>query len=194
MKLFKRKAAKSLGSRKRSLGSLSKSSPRSTVSLAEQFKDSVDAAQLDLLVDLNEEFFQDSYLLVQTLSTRDSFVAGKIKRYVDILVRLHARYATEVDEVKTLRLKVRTADEKLELALRTTSTSEAVMEKLRESLEEAWRNEDVTKNREEMRQIQLLALGRTDQPESSKMATEQSHTGWGFHIHMGFYSSFFSVL
>ncbi|KAH8355938.1 hypothetical protein KR200_003293, partial [Drosophila serrata] len=151
----------------------SKTSLSSNTYLAERFKDTVEPAQLDLLVDLDEEFFQNSYLLVQSLSSRDSFAAGKIKRYVDILIRLHARYATEVEEVNTLRLKVSTADEKLELALRATSTSEAMMEKMRESLEEAWRNEDAIKNREEIIQIQLQSLVRANQSELPNTESEE---------------------
>ncbi|KAH8338477.1 hypothetical protein KR059_006394, partial [Drosophila kikkawai] len=168
MKLFKRRPIKSKVSPRKA----SKTSVSSNTNLAELFRDTVEPAQLDLLKDLDEEFFQNSYLLVQKLSRRDSFVAGKIKRYVDILVRLHARYETEVDEVNTLRLKARSADEKLELALRTTSISEAMMNKMRESLEEAWRNEDAIKSREENIQIQLQNLVRADQSESPKIARE----------------------
>lgn len=68
--------------------------------------------------------------------------------YVDILSRLHAHYVNEVEQGRAMHEKVRTADEKLQLALRTTAISEAMMEHLRESLEDAWRNEDATKNRE----------------------------------------------
>ncbi|KAH8232566.1 hypothetical protein KR032_009602, partial [Drosophila birchii] len=143
--------------------------------LAELFKDTVEPAQLDLLVDLNEEFFQHSYLLVQSLSSLDTFVAGKIKLYVDILARLHAHYATEVEEVNTLRLKVKTAEEKLELALQTTSTTEAMMEKLRKSLENAWRNDDATKNREENIQMQLQTFVQTEQLDYSKVEATQKY-------------------
>ncbi|KAH8284181.1 hypothetical protein KR054_011688, partial [Drosophila jambulina] len=149
----------------------------SKTSLARGFKDTVKPAQLDLLVDLDDEFFHNSYLLVQTVSSRDPFLAGKIKSYVDTLVRLHAHYVAEVDEVNQLRLKVRTADEKLELALRATSTSEAMLEKMRESLEEAWRNEDAIKNREEIMKIQLQSVVRADQSDTQKMSSEPSVQG-----------------
>ncbi|KAH8258198.1 hypothetical protein KR038_007651 [Drosophila bunnanda] len=154
---------------------LSKTSLCSYTNLAERFKDTVEPAQLDLLVDLDEEFFQSAYLLVQSLSSRSAFVAGKIKRYVDILIRLHARYASEVEEVNTLRLKVSTADEKLEQALRATSTSEAMMEKIRESLEEAWRNQDASLNREEIVQNQLRSVSVYHRIDSIPIPGKEGH-------------------
>uniref|UniRef100_A0A6P4FK79 Cilia- and flagella-associated protein 58 isoform X1 n=2 Tax=Drosophila rhopaloa TaxID=1041015 RepID=A0A6P4FK79_DRORH len=145
----------------------------SMMSLEERFRDSTEPAQLNLMLDLNEEFFTKSYLLVQTLSNRHSFLAAKFKFYIDILYRLHGHYVTEVDQGREMQTKVKTADEKLQLALHTTATSEAMMEHLRESLEDAWRNEDTTKNREEIMQIQLISLVRSDQPTFSRAMPEQ---------------------
>ncbi|XP_017082885.2 cilia- and flagella-associated protein 58 [Drosophila eugracilis] len=145
----------------------------SVTSIEERFRDSIDPAQINLLLDLNGKFFSESYAMVQTLSERHPFLASKIKMYVDILSRLHGHYVTEVNQGKSLEFKVKTADEKLELALQTTATSEAMMEHLRGSLEEAWRKEDANKNREETMQIQLMSLVRSDQPMNNKDVHEQ---------------------
>ncbi|EDW98540.1 cilia- and flagella-associated protein 58 [Drosophila yakuba] len=145
----------------------------SMVHLQERFRDSVEPAQINLVRDLDEKFFSNSYQLVQDLSERFPFLAGKVKMYVDILFRLHTHYVSEVDQGRAMHEKVRTADEKLRMALRTTSTSEAMMEHLRESLEDAWRNEDATKNREETMQLQLMSLVRGDQSNMPRAMTEQ---------------------
>lgn len=148
------------GSIASSKASMSNSSLQSVV---ERFSDVNDAAQMDLLLDLNDGFFENSYLFVQTLFAKNTLLAAKFKYYVDILSRLHSHYASEVAEGKAMQSRIRNADEKLQLALRTTATSEAMMEHLRESLEDAWRSEDATKNRKEMLQIQLLSFTNEDQ-------------------------------
>jgi len=140
----------------------------SMMNFEERFRDSIDPAQINLVLDLDDSFFANSYQLVQSLSDRNPFLAAKFKLYVDILSRLHGHYCNEVDQGKALQLKVKTADEKLKLALKTTATSEAMMESLRESLEESWRNEDATKSREETMQMQLMSLVQTDQPISNR--------------------------
>ncbi|KMZ06230.1 cilia- and flagella-associated protein 58 [Drosophila simulans] len=145
----------------------------SMMNLEERFRESVEPAQINLLRDLNDKFFSSSYQLVQSLSERFPFLAGKVKLYVDILSRLHTHYASEVEQGRAMHEKVRTADEKLQLALRTTAISEAMMEHLRESLEDAWRNEDATKNREETMQLQLMSLVRSDQSNITKGTTDQ---------------------
>ncbi|XP_017100930.2 cilia- and flagella-associated protein 58 [Drosophila bipectinata] len=132
-------------------------------SIAERFKDVKDAAQMDLLLDLDDNFFARSYLFVQSVFTKNSELAAKFKYYVDILSRLHSHYASELAEGKAMQIKIRSADEKLQLALRTTATSEAMMDRLRESLEDAWRSEDASKNRQENLQLQLLSFSQNDQ-------------------------------
>ncbi|XP_017131319.1 cilia- and flagella-associated protein 58 [Drosophila elegans] len=146
----------------RAISAISKSS--STVDLEEVFRDSIEPAQLNLVQDLDEQFFANSYRLVQNVSDRHPTLAARFKFFVDILYRLHGHYIAAVEQGKAMQLKVQSADEKLQLALQTTSTSEAMMEHLRESLEDAWRNEDATKNREETMQLQLMKLVRSDQP------------------------------
>ncbi|XP_037712563.1 cilia- and flagella-associated protein 58 [Drosophila subpulchrella] len=144
----------------------------SMMNFEERFRDSIDPAQINLMLDLDDGFFADSYQLVQSLSDRSPFLAAKFKLYVDILSRLHGHYCNEVDQGKALQLKVKTADEKLKLALKTTATSEAMMESLRESLEESWRNEDATKSRGEAMQMQLMSLVQTDQPTSNRTVND----------------------
>ncbi|SPP80570.1 cilia- and flagella-associated protein 58 [Drosophila guanche] len=139
--------------------------------LEELFADNVDVAQIDLLEDLNEDFFATSYQLVQHLSTRDNFVAGKIKRYVDILARIHARYVSEVESGVAMRQKVANSDEKLDLALKATAISESMMEKLREALTDSWRTTDAVKHREALMQGQLLTLAKSG-PRHTKSDTQ----------------------
>ncbi|XP_052839097.1 cilia- and flagella-associated protein 58 [Drosophila gunungcola] len=146
----------------RAISAISKSA--STMALEEVFRDSIEPAQLNLVQDLDEQFFANSYLLVQNVSDHHPSLAARFKFFVDILYRLHGHYIAAVEQGKAMQLKVKSADEKLQLALQTTSTSEAMMEHLRESLEDAWRSEDATKNREETMQLQLMKLVRSDQP------------------------------
>ncbi|EDW24009.1 GL23611 [Drosophila persimilis] len=128
------------------------------VPLEELFPDKLEVAQLDLIEDLDEGFFATSYQLVQHLSARQNSVASKVKRYVDILARIHSRYVSEVENGVAMHVKVVMADEKLDLALRTTAISEAMMEKLREALADSWRTTDAVKHREALMQDQLSTL------------------------------------
>ncbi|KAH8363356.1 hypothetical protein KR084_008893, partial [Drosophila pseudotakahashii] len=148
----------------------------SVLNFEERFRDSLDPAQINLVTDLDDMFFANSNQLVQSLSSRNPFLAAKFKTYVDILSRLHGHYLNEVEQVKTLQLKMKTADDKLNLALRTTATSEAMMEHLRDSLEESWRNEDATKSREETMQMQLMTLVQTDPSTTSRAMHDQLPT------------------
>ncbi|XP_017039052.1 cilia- and flagella-associated protein 58 [Drosophila ficusphila] len=170
MKIAQRRVQKPVKSSLHSMKSTSMSSIRG------RLLDSVDAAQLNLVSDLNTEFFADSYQLVQFLSERNASLAAKFKLYVDILFRLHGHYVTEVTQAQVMNQKMKTADEKLRLALRTTATSESMMEHLRESLEEAWRNEDTIKNRQETLQIQLTSLVRSEQTTFNKSEHENAQT------------------
>ncbi|XP_017007320.3 cilia- and flagella-associated protein 58 [Drosophila takahashii] len=148
----------------------------SVLNFEERFRDSIDPAQINLVTDLDDMFFANSNQLVQSLSSRNPFLAAKFKLYADILSRLHGHYLNEVEQNKALQLKMKTADEKLNLALRTTATSEAMMEHLRESLEESWRNQDATKSREETMQMQLMALVQADPSTTSRVMHDQMPT------------------
>lgn len=154
----------------------------SLLSIVEQVPEVNDAAQMDLLLDLNSGFFESSYQFVQALFAKSSLLAAKFKYYVDILSRLHSHYASAVAEGKAMQSKIQNADEKLQLALRTTATSEAMMEHLRESLEDAWRSEDATKNRKEMLQIQLLSYTNEDQSLTKSNIDVVSPLGYEGHI------------
>ncbi|XP_064552750.1 cilia- and flagella-associated protein 58 isoform X1 [Drosophila montana] len=114
----------------------------------EKYADQVDAAQLDLIEDLNEDFFGISYELVQHLVPLNTFVASKVKRFVDILARLHAYYVDEVEAAKDTQAKVDAANTKLQLAIEASADSHNLMKRLRESLAEAWRTADAVEYRE----------------------------------------------
>ncbi|XP_034487132.1 cilia- and flagella-associated protein 58 [Drosophila innubila] len=120
------------------------------LSLEEQFADHVNVAELDLIKDLDSEFFTNSYDLVQQLVPISSFAAGKMKRFVDILARMHTHYSNEVAASTEMQEKVNAAQKKLRLTLELTDTSNAMVEEMRESLAEAWRNADAAHNRETM--------------------------------------------
>lgn len=115
-----------------------------------RFNDSIEAAQLDLIVDLDEEFFNISYDLVQQLVPLNSFVAGKMKLFVDIVGRLHEHYVKKVKVVQDLEDTVNAANERLKLALEVSAESSFVMKELRVALEEAWRTTDASEYRESL--------------------------------------------
>ncbi|EDV92813.1 cilia- and flagella-associated protein 58 [Drosophila grimshawi] len=116
-----------------------------------KFDDDIEVAQLDLMDDLDEEFFNTSYELVQRLVPLNAFVAGKIKRYVDILSRMHRRFTKAVTVANAMHTKIQMADTKLKLAIRTTAMSTDMMAKLRESVTEAWCAADAVHLRETLR-------------------------------------------
>ncbi|KAH8306422.1 hypothetical protein KR018_010917, partial [Drosophila ironensis] len=155
--------------------SLSPKAAMSVPSLAAGFKETKDAAEINLELDLDRPFFESSYDLVQSLSSRDPLVAAKFKYYVDILSRLHSHYTSELAEGKINLGKIQSADEKLQLALQTTATSEAMMEKLRESLEDAWRSEDAAKMRQERAQQQLQEHTKKDQSLIRSSSVDDAH-------------------
>ncbi|XP_068157411.1 cilia- and flagella-associated protein 58 [Drosophila tropicalis] len=135
------------------------------------FENRIEAADVDLTKDVDEAFFEASYELIHQLSKRDPFVTGKMKLYVDLLARMHSHYVAEASAHAAIRKKVQSADEKLALALKTTATSDAVMEHLRESLAEAWRTADAVHLREARMQGQLYNIAH--QEENRKKPVEQ---------------------
>lgn len=116
--------------------------------LEKRFFDTKDATQLDLAYDLDEEFFTTSFEMIHALTSINNFVAGKMKYYVDLVARMHARYVELLQNSDMVNEKVRTAEQKLRLAVETTSTSNDVIEKLKDALAEAWRITDATEERQ----------------------------------------------
>lgn len=116
--------------------------------LEKRFSDSGETTQLDLANDLDEEFFTKSFEMIQPLTSINNFVAGKMKYYVDLLARMHARYVELLENSKMVNEKVQSAEQKLRLAVETTSTSNDVIEKLKDALAEAWRITDATEDRQ----------------------------------------------
>ncbi|KAM8705004.1 hypothetical protein ACLKA7_009459 [Drosophila subpalustris] len=118
--------------------------------LDKQFEDYVNVAELDLIKDLDGEFFANSYDLIQSLVPVNSFAAAKMKQFVDILARMHTHYADEVAASSEMQQKVKAAHKKLQITLELTATSNDMVEKMRESLAEAWRTADAAHHREAM--------------------------------------------
>lgn len=108
----------------------------------------VEVAQLDLVQDLDEGFFSTSYELIHELTLINNFVAGKMKRYVDLLSRMHAQYAHVLENSMIINTKIESAEQKLRLAVETTCTSNDIIEKLKDALAEAWRIADASESRE----------------------------------------------
>lgn len=134
--------------RKKKIVEKSESTHWHTLMFDPRYDDQVDAAQLNLIEDLNDDFFGISYELVQHLVPVNNFLASKMKRFVDILARLHAYYVDEVEAAKNTQAKVDSANEKLQLAIEASADSQNLMERLRESLAEAWRTTDAAQYRE----------------------------------------------
>lgn len=120
--------------------------------------DPTEVAQLDLVQDLDEQFFLTSYDLIHALTSINNFVAGKMKCYVDLLARMHARYVSVLENSMMINTKIESAERKLRLAVETTCTSDDVIEKLKDALAEAWRIADASERRECLRGSHIEAL------------------------------------
>ncbi|EDW67450.1 cilia- and flagella-associated protein 58 [Drosophila virilis] len=134
--------------RKKKIVEKSDSAHWRSLMLDPKYDDQVEAAQLNLIEDLNDDFFAISYELVQNIVPVNNFLASKMKLFVDILARLHAYYVDEVKAAKDTQAKVDSANEKLQLAIEASADSQNLMERLRESLAEAWRTTDAAQYRE----------------------------------------------
>ncbi|XP_065359816.1 cilia- and flagella-associated protein 58-like [Calliphora vicina] len=111
---------------------------------------SVQEKDLDLIQDLNEEFFARANKIIQMLMERGrTFEASKIKQYTDIIFKLHRKYVEEVKENEELKPQVAKADTKLKMALELTANSEEAMQHLKQSLSEAWHESDAALMREQ---------------------------------------------
>lgn len=135
-----------------------------TLEFHRKFRESIDVAQLDLIEDLDDEFFQISYELVQQLVPLNNFIASKMKAFVDIVARLHAHYIKEMRAAQELRQTINAANAKLRLAIEVTEESSYVMEALRVSLEEAWRTTDAVEYRESLQGETQDKYSVKDQP------------------------------
>lgn len=140
--------------------------------LEKKFYDNKDVTQLDLVTDLDEEFFTTSFEMIHALTSINNFVAGKMKYYVDLVARMHARYVELLQNHMMVNDKVQSAENKLRLAVETTSTSNDVIEKLKDALAEAWRITDATEHREAMLGAQQISISET--PSKYQMETKKN--------------------
>ena len=104
------------------------------------------------------------------------YEASKIKKYVDIIFHLHNKYANEVKENAELRPQIAIAENKLRLALELTTTSEEAMERLKESLGNAWKESDASVLREQDIQEKLQELLLKCESFENKEAETQDDT------------------
>ncbi|KAM7361002.1 LOW QUALITY PROTEIN: occludin-Related Y [Cochliomyia hominivorax] len=120
---------------------------------------SVQEKDLDLISDLNDEFFNRANKIIQMLMERGrSYEASKIKQYIDIIYKLHRKYVEEVKENEELKPQVARADTKLKMALELTANSEEAMQHLKKALTEAWHESDAAVMREQEIQEQFQAI------------------------------------
>ncbi|XP_023292258.2 cilia- and flagella-associated protein 58-like [Lucilia cuprina] len=111
---------------------------------------SVVEKDLDLIKDLNEDFFARANKIIQMLMERGrTFEASKIKQYTDIIFKLHRKYVEEVKENEELKPQVAQADAKLRIALELTANSEEAMQHLKKALSDAWHESDAALTREQ---------------------------------------------
>ncbi|KAH8417825.1 hypothetical protein KR222_006717, partial [Zaprionus bogoriensis] len=137
--------------------------------LEKRFDDPTEVAQMDLVKDLDEEFFTTSNELIHALASINNFVASKMKRFVDLLARLHNRHLESLQENLVISRKVGSAEKKLKLAIEATCTSNDMLEKMKEALAEAWRTNDVAEGREAALQAKLQEVVVNVEP------TQRSH-------------------
>ncbi|XP_051862503.1 cilia- and flagella-associated protein 58 [Drosophila albomicans] len=113
-----------------------------------QFPDDFNVAQLDLMNDLGEEFFANSYEMVQHILQVSKFAARKLKGFVDLLARLHGHYTEEKALTASMQEKVGAAQQKLKVSLEVTFSYDSMLNELRDALAEAWRTADAAHHRE----------------------------------------------
>ncbi|XP_053954146.1 cilia- and flagella-associated protein 58 [Anastrepha ludens] len=139
--------------------------------------------ELDLLEDLNDDFFSAANLTIQKLmEVNHTYEASKIKKYVDLIFNLHRRFADEVKETSLLRPQVIRAENKLRLALELTANSEEAMEKLREALSKAWMESDASLLREQDTQERLQEVMIKCEGMESKEVKKQDNTSEFGHL------------
>lgn len=63
-----------------------------------------------------------------------TYEASKIKKYTDIIFKLHRKYVEELKENSELRPQISTAENKLKMALELTENSEEAMQHLKQTL------------------------------------------------------------
>nr|DAA06426.1 TPA_inf: occludin-related Y protein [Drosophila erecta] len=118
--------------------------------------DETDVLDLNLYSDINDDFFNEANRVVQFLmEAKRHFEASRIKRYSDIIFNLHRRYVDEVNDNEVLRPQILSSENKLRLALELTATSEEAMQKLKDSLGDAWKESDASALREQLVQEKL---------------------------------------
>uniref|UniRef100_A0A1A9WYN0 Cilia- and flagella-associated protein 58 central coiled coil domain-containing protein n=1 Tax=Glossina brevipalpis TaxID=37001 RepID=A0A1A9WYN0_9MUSC len=144
---------------------------------------SLQEREFDLLQDLNEEFFGKASKLIQNLMERGRiFEASKIKKYSDLLFKVHRRYSEEVRKVEELQPLIGQAEEKLRLALELTANSEETMQILKETLGDAWRESDASLYREEEIQEKLQEVLLKCESFESKEAEKQDDSAEFGHL------------
>ncbi|KAL7725353.1 hypothetical protein ACLKA6_009770 [Drosophila palustris] len=118
--------------------------------------DETDVLELNLYTDINDNFFNEASRIVQFLMEAERFFeASRIKRYADIIFNLHRRYVEEVNDNETLRPQIISTEQKLRLALELTATSEEALQKLKNTLGDAWKESDASALREQLVQEKL---------------------------------------
>ncbi|KRF77556.1 uncharacterized protein ORY isoform X2 [Drosophila virilis] len=122
----------------------------------EEGTDETDVLELNLYTDINDNFFNEASRIVQFLMEAERFFeASRIKRYADIIFNLHRRYVEEVNDNEVLRPQIISTENKLRLALDLTATSEEALQKLRDTLGDAWKESDAAALREQLVQEKL---------------------------------------
>uniref|UniRef100_A0A1B0FI93 Cilia- and flagella-associated protein 58 central coiled coil domain-containing protein n=1 Tax=Glossina morsitans morsitans TaxID=37546 RepID=A0A1B0FI93_GLOMM len=144
---------------------------------------SLQEREIDLLQDLNDEFFAKASKLIQNLMERGRiFEASKIKKYSDLLFKVHRKYSEEVRKVEELQPLIGQAEEKLRLALELTANSEETMQHLKETLGDAWRESDASLYREEEIQEKLQEVLLKCESFESKEAEKQDDSAEFGHL------------
>ncbi|CAD6992533.1 unnamed protein product [Ceratitis capitata] len=144
---------------------------------------SIHEHELDLLEDLNDDYFSAANQTIQKLMEASRiYEASKMKKYVDVIFNLHRRYADEVKETSVLRPQVIRAENKLRLALELTANSEEAMERLREALSKAWMESDASLLREQDTQERLQEVMLKCEGLESKEVKKQDDTSEFGHL------------
>ncbi|XP_032308016.1 uncharacterized protein LOC116655072 [Drosophila ananassae] len=122
----------------------------------EDIVDETDVLELNLYSDINDDFFNEANRVVQFLmEAKRHFEASRIKRYSDIIFNLHRRYVDEVNDNEVLRPQILSSENKLRFALELTAASDEAMQKLKDTLGDAWKESDASALREQLVQEKL---------------------------------------
>ncbi|XP_055905296.1 cilia- and flagella-associated protein 58 [Eupeodes corollae] len=122
-------------------------------------QDSIPDKDVDLVNDLNDEFFNSANKTIQNLvQTKNLRDAGRVRKFISILHNIHKKYLEELKINEELKPQVERANVKLRLAIELVGNSQEAMDRMKEVLGDSWRETDASLSREQDVQEKLYLL------------------------------------